>query len=58
MEGLKVEHAPGGLIVRMTLPRGAYATTVLGQVAELVQPRGGPPAPGDAEPEDAPGDAP
>lgn len=39
MEGLAVEQAPFGLIVRMTLPRGAYATTALAQVAELVQPR-------------------
>ncbi len=41
MEELALERAPGGLIVRMVLPKGAYATTALGLAAELVQARPG-----------------
>ncbi|HTJ81327.1 MAG TPA: tRNA pseudouridine(13) synthase TruD [Polyangiaceae bacterium] len=39
VEALSVEREPGALRVRFTLPKGAYATTVLGRAAELDETR-------------------
>lgn len=41
MDDFGTDHVAGGLVVRMTLPRGAYATTALGLAVDLVQPRAG-----------------
>jgi tRNA(Glu) U13 pseudouridine synthase TruD len=39
MEEFSTERSDDCITVRMTLPRGAYATTALGLAAELVQPK-------------------